>query len=222
MGLVLSPGPSPDQTVASRADPAQRPGPLIGRPHRLKQARRGQAGEHPSVKPIGLGAPWCRHPPRVGHQDPCRPALELVDDPARPTGRLQDDDIVLDQAARQQRQLLDGRLDPARRADLAVLADRDLAEVAMDVHPDEAHLHLLLVACEREGGGQTTQTDTCSQHTRAGRRGGHEQRRAHSPSVPRPALRASQEQPLVPGTTASPSHRATARAPSVHAKPTER
>ena len=36
---------------------------------------------------------------------------------------------------------------------------------------------------EREGGGRATQTDTCSQHTRAGRRGGHEQRRARSPSV---------------------------------------
>lgn len=36
---------------------------------------------------------------------------------------------------------------------------------------------------EREDGGQATQTDTCSQHTRASRRGGHEQRRARSPSV---------------------------------------
>lgn len=36
---------------------------------------------------------------------------------------------------------------------------------------------------EWEGGGRATQTDTCSQHTRAGRRGGHEQRRARSPSV---------------------------------------
>jgi transposase InsO family protein len=31
--------------------------------------------------------------------------------------------------------------------------------------------------------GHTTQTDTCSQHTGKGRRGGHEQRRAHSSSV---------------------------------------
>jgi Integrase core domain len=31
--------------------------------------------------------------------------------------------------------------------------------------------------------GHTTQTDSCSQHTRASRRGGHEQRRAHSSSV---------------------------------------
>src|SRR4051794_9257075 len=35
----------------------------------------------------------------------------------------------------------------------------------------------------REAGGQATQTDTCSRHTRASRRGGHEQRRAHGPSV---------------------------------------
>src|SRR4051794_15529851 len=35
----------------------------------------------------------------------------------------------------------------------------------------------------REAGGQATQTDTCSRHTRASRRGGHEQRRPHGPSV---------------------------------------
>ena len=39
----------------------------------------------------------------------------------------------------------------------------------------------------REASGQATKTDTCSQHTRAGRRGGHEQRRAHSPQCRRPA-----------------------------------
>ncbi|WP_405053905.1 integrase core domain-containing protein [Svornostia abyssi] len=53
----------------------------------------------------------------------------------------------------------------------------------MDVHPDEPHITSLASNVQREAGRQTTQTDTCSQHTRAGRRGGHEQRRARSPSV---------------------------------------
>jgi hypothetical protein len=39
------------------------------------------------------------------------------------------------------------------------------------------------VAICKEGGGQATKTDSCSQHTRTSRRGGHEQRRALSPSV---------------------------------------
>jgi hypothetical protein len=36
---------------------------------------------------------------------------------------------------------------------------------------------------DRRAAGHTTRTDSCSRHTREGRRGGHEQRRAHSSSV---------------------------------------
>src|ERR1700681_4948456 len=49
--------------------------------------------------------------------------------------------------------------------------------------------HIGIPTIRREHGkpaGDATTTDTCSQHTRAGRRGSHEQRRAHSPQCRRP------------------------------------
>ena len=57
---------------------------------------------------------------------------------------------------------------------------------------------------EREAAGHTTGTDSCSRHTRVGRRGGHEQRRARSPSVisARPAA-SPYVGPLVPGAACS-------------------
>jgi len=58
--------------------------------------------------------------------------------------------------------------------------------------------------------GEATTTDTCSQHTRAGRRGGHEQRRARSPSVTGglPHLCFPGAAP-VPGHRSCPRHRTT-------------
>ena len=50
----------------------------------------------------------------------------------------------------------------------------------------------------RDSGGHATKTDTCSQHTRAGRRGGHEQRRARSSSVRSACPTASPTTPPVP------------------------
>ena len=77
------------------------------------------------------------------------------------------------------------------------LGDRDLAEVAMHVQPDEPHTPLLPRRRAGSAAGQATKTDSCSQHTRASRRGGHEQRRARSPSVTNGLpIRVSQQQPL--------------------------
>jgi len=50
-----------------------------------------------------------------------------------------------------------------------------------------------------ETGGRTTRTDSCSQHTRASRRGGHRGNcRAHSPAQARPAQPAFSQEPHSP------------------------
>ncbi len=58
-------------------------------------------------------------------------------------GRLKRDVIVGAETRGEQLKLLGRSLDAADRADLAFLMDRDLAEVAMHVQADEAHVNLL-------------------------------------------------------------------------------
>ena len=122
--------------------------------------------------------------------------LDDLRDQPRAAGRLQRHHVIPAQAPREQLELLHRACDPAGRTHPAALRDRDLAEVAMHVHPDEPHRSLPPRLRHGKPAGEATTTDTCSQHTRAGRRGGHEQRRAHSPQFRRPAHRAPQEQPL--------------------------
>jgi hypothetical protein len=45
-------------------------------------------------------------------------------------------------------------------------SDRNLAEIAMHIHPDASHPHLLDQLTSRGGGRHATTTDPCSQHTR--------------------------------------------------------
>jgi hypothetical protein len=69
-----------------------------------------------------------------------------LDDPShRPgiAGHLERHPVFVAEAAGEQLELLGGGRDPRRRADLASLADRDLAEVAVDVQTDISHLILL-------------------------------------------------------------------------------
>jgi hypothetical protein len=80
------------------------------------------------------------------------------------------------------------RLDPTRRAQLTSLHDRDLTKIQVHVQSDRSpdHRHLVLLAhssTERENHGRTTQTDTCSKHTRASRRGGHRECTGSKPIV---------------------------------------
>jgi hypothetical protein len=43
----------------------------------------------------------------------------------------------------------------------------------VDIQPNAPHPLSFLAVDQQGTGGQTTQTDSCSQHNRAGRRGGH-------------------------------------------------
>ncbi|MHB8290331.1 MAG: hypothetical protein ACYDEY_14095 [Acidimicrobiales bacterium] len=71
------------------------------------------------------------------------------------------------------------RGDPRMSCHLAVLEDRQPAEVAWTSRPIERILAPLVIVCETAG--RTTTTDTCSQHNRASRRGGKLELRARSP-----------------------------------------
>ena len=74
------------------------------------------------------------------------------------------------------------RLDPARRAQPALLDDRHLTEVAMDVQRYRSHPSSSPSIDVGRTGGQTTSTDPRSQRNQASRRGGHRKARAQSPS----------------------------------------
>ena len=67
-------------------------------------------------------------------------------------------------------------------------------------HPARTLASLLLSSTmSGSAAGHTTATDSCSQHTGASRRGGHEQRRARSSSVRSACPSASPNKPHVPG-----------------------
>ena len=89
------------------------------------------------------------------------------------------------EALREQLKLLRCRLDPPGRAHLAFLADRDLAEIAVDIKPDRSHLTALLTVDIDVGraAGRTTTTDTRSRRTRASRRGGQILRTGSQPTI---------------------------------------
>ena len=174
VALVLRARARPDQLAAAREPPPQRPRLLVGHPQPVQRPGGQQLGQRASVEPVGLRA---RLPdPRVARMHDQHLADVRLEDPRdlpRVAGHLEHHPIARAQALREQLQRLRRRLDPARRTDLARLHDRDLAEVAVNVQPNASHPFSFLAVDQWRTGGQTTQTDSCSQHTRAGRRGGH-------------------------------------------------
>jgi hypothetical protein len=106
-------------------------------------------------------------------QHPADVRLEDPRDLPRVAGHLKHHLIACAETLREQLERRRRRLDPARRTDFARLDDRDLTEIAVDVQPNAPHPLSFLAVDQKGTGGQTTQTDSCSQHTRAGRRGGH-------------------------------------------------
>ena len=104
-------------------------------------------------------------------------------DPERVACRLQRHLIVTAEAQRKQRQPRRLGLHPSGQAQLASLRDRDLAEVAIDVQPDEAHQHQLhsRLTTDRDEAGDATTTDPCARHTRTVAGAATYKQRARSP-----------------------------------------
>jgi hypothetical protein len=81
-----------------------------------------------------------RHGPDVagvGDEHAADVRLKEPGDAQRVAGRLKRDVVMAAQALREHSELLGRAGDAARRANRAVLIDRDVAEVAMDVQADE-------------------------------------------------------------------------------------
>ena len=124
---------------------------------RLQETRRRQPRERARVQPVGLRFRLAdlRQPARVGDQHRGHVRLDDLRDQARAARRLQRHHVVCREAPREQLQHLEPAVDPACRSHPAIqLSDRDLAEVAMHVHPDEPH-RSLPPSTTREAGGRS-------------------------------------------------------------------
>jgi hypothetical protein len=131
--LVARPRAAAHQLRAPRDPAAQDPGLLVADPGARQHPGSEQLGQHLRVDAIvlDLRVRHRTHVARVGDQDRAGVRLENPGDAQRVAGRLQRKVVIGAQALREQLQLFGRAGDAARGADLAVLADRDVAEVAM-------------------------------------------------------------------------------------------
>jgi len=128
------------------------------------------------VEPVGLRARLADARVRRRDHDHARDVrLDEARDRPSVAGHLERDVVTAVEAPREQLERLGLRLDPAARAQHAVLDKRDLAEVAVDIQRHSSQLAAPLVTRfeTRRTGGQTTSTDPRPQRNRASRRGGH-------------------------------------------------
>ena len=174
--LVLHARARLDQLRAAREPAAHHPRALAGHPHAVQRPRGQQLGQRPRVEPVGLGPGLADAGVTGRDHDNARDVW--LDDPRdlpRVAGDLQHHPVIGGQALREQLQHIGLGRDPARRAHLAFLGDRDLAEVTVYVQPDRSHHRSLRrpSPTTRENCGQTTPTDPRSQRNQASRRGGH-------------------------------------------------
>jgi hypothetical protein len=133
--LVFDTGALAHELRAPGGQPTQHTRALVGDPHPRDQVDRQQLSERAGVKAVvlDLGVADRADLHRVGDHDLGDMRLEDPGDRQRVARGLQHDAIGWRQAAGEQLQRLWRRVDTARRAGLAAVGDRDLAEVAMDV-----------------------------------------------------------------------------------------
>ena len=172
--LVLRARTRVHQLFAARQSATQHAAALIRHPHRLQLARPQQPGQRPRVQPIRFRARLRNASVvRADHDHSLDVRLKDPRDLPAAARHLQRHPIRLHQAVGQQHQPLRGARHATGNADLAVLTDRDHAEITVNVQtdrptgpPSQRHLSPPLTQIERGGrtSGTTTQTDTCSQH----------------------------------------------------------
>jgi hypothetical protein len=139
--LILLPRPMLDE-LGSPGDPAaEHPRRLVDRPHLGQEAASEQLGEHGRIDLVCLrpclGQPLDRL--RVAEHNSLHVRLDDADDRKRVAGRLECHLVAGGQALGEELERRRLRLNAARKAHLPSLGDRHLAEVAVDVEPDEAH-----------------------------------------------------------------------------------
>ena len=164
---------------------------LVRQPGALEQAGRQQLGQGARVAAVGLGLGVGDGVQLLGagHHDARHVGLEDTRDGERVAGRLQGDLVVGGQAGGEELELARARGDAAGRAQASALADRHLAEVAVDVDADRSHGRSPSLAWLWRSAGGRIDTDGFVLVSTPGcsRRGGHRQDRARSPRQLRPA-----------------------------------
>lgn len=138
MDLVLAAGALADELRASAEPAAQGAGVLVGHPALLEQVGVEQLRERPGVEAVGLD-------PRLGdrleilgasHHHPGDVRLEQTSDPQGVARRPERHLIGRRQTVGEQLQRLGRSLHTSAGTHPPVLADRDLAEVAMNVQAE--------------------------------------------------------------------------------------
>ena len=144
--LVLRPAALAHQLGPASHPAPQRPRSLVGAPHLGHIARRQQLGEPAGVEPVGLCLGLGDLPQllRVHDHDPRHVRTEDPGDRLGAAGGLQPHLVVSTEALGEQLELAPAGPHPAGRAHPALLQDRHLAELAVDVQPDVSHGDLLL------------------------------------------------------------------------------
>jgi hypothetical protein len=122
-------------TPRRRDQPPQRARALVGHPHHGDQPGGQQLGQHPGVEAVGLDLRVADRPQPLGMRQHHLGDMRSQDpgDRQRVARGLKHHPVARCQAGREQLQAVASRRDPARRPRPAALADRDLAEVAVDV-----------------------------------------------------------------------------------------
>jgi hypothetical protein len=136
--LVLAARALAHQLGAPSEPAAQRPGVLVGHPAHGQQIGVEQPRERAGVQAIGLDPRLGDRLEilRAGHHDTRGVRLEQPRDPQRVAGRLQRDLIARRQTVGEHLQRFRIGRDAAGRAHTAVLADRDLAEIAVNIEAE--------------------------------------------------------------------------------------
>ena len=142
MRLVLRPCAGTHQPLTPVGQPPQRPRPLVRRPHLVEQAPRpsSRASVRASSRSVFAFASLIDLSLRVlatMTRTPCACSNETI--LSAPVVASSATTSPATQALREQLQRLDPGRDPTRRPHLAVLGDRDLAEVAVHIQPKRAH-----------------------------------------------------------------------------------
>jgi hypothetical protein len=159
-------------------------------PHRqpgaLQHAGRQQLGQGAGVAAVGLGL-GVRDGVQLtgaGHHDVCHVGFDDARGGERVAGRLERDLVVGCEAGGEDLKLGRPRSYATRRAQLTALADRHLAEVAVNIDANRSHGALSL---PRDHGGaqagESTPTDSCSKHTRVQSQGRPQTRPGSKPTA---------------------------------------
>ena len=156
---------------------------LGGHPHLGQEMRRMQARKLCGIDLVGLDLRTGdgTHLQGVGDGHPVHERRQQPDDGGRVAGGLQHGFVFLRQRLGKREHRLPVHREAAMVLQQAVLQNRDLCEVTMNVQSDDSHRRSPAVTTSRRKlAGNTTTTDSRSQRNRASRRGGQLITRARS------------------------------------------